>query len=78
LGPDQRVSRQDALRMATINNAWLNMEERTKGSLEPGKFADLVILSIDPLTATETQIRDSKVLATLVGGKVVTGSFLMP
>ncbi len=35
LGPDQRVSRQDALRMATINNAWLNMEERTKGSLEP-------------------------------------------
>jgi predicted amidohydrolase YtcJ len=30
------VSRQDALRMATINNAWLNMEERTKGSLEPG------------------------------------------
>ena len=42
LGPDQRVSRQDALRMATINNAWLNMEERTKGSIEPGKFADLV------------------------------------
>lgn len=78
LGADQRVTRQQALRMATINNAWLNMEERTKGSLEPGKFADLVILSVDPLTAPEPQLRDAKVLATLVGGKVVAGSLLMP
>ena len=54
-GPIRRVSRQDALRMATINNAWLNMEERTKGSIEPGKFADLVILSEDPLTCPETR-----------------------
>ena len=74
LGPDQRVSRQDALRMATINNAWLNMEERTKGSLEPGKFADLVILSEDPLTCPEPRLRDAKVLLTMVGGKMVTGS----
>lgn len=73
LGADQRVTRQQALRMATINNAWLNMEERTKGSIEPGKFADLVILSVDPLTASEPQLRDAKVLATLVGGKVVAG-----
>jgi len=36
LGPDQRVTREQALRMATINNAWLNMEERTKGSIDPG------------------------------------------
>jgi predicted amidohydrolase YtcJ len=78
LGPDQRVSRQDALRMATINNAWLNMEERTKGSIEPGKFADLVVLSEDPLTAPERQLRDAKVLATIVGGKVVAGDLRMP
>ena len=57
LGADQRVSRQQALRMATINNAWLNMEERTKGSIEPGKFADLVILSEDPLTAPSRAAR---------------------
>jgi predicted amidohydrolase YtcJ len=78
LGADQRVSRPQALRMATINNAWLNMEERTKGSIEPGKFADLVILSEDPLTCSETQLRDAKVLMTMVGGKVVAGDLRMP
>jgi predicted amidohydrolase YtcJ len=74
LGADQRVTRQQALRMATINNAWLNMEERMKGSIEPGKLADLVILNEDPLTCPEPRLRDAKVLATLVGGKVVAGS----
>ena len=78
LGADQRVSRQQALRMATINNAWLTMEERTKGSIETGKFADLVILSEDPLTCSDTQLRDAKVLMTMVGGKVVAGDLRMP
>ena len=78
LGEDQKVSRPQALRMATINNAWLNMEERTKGSIEPGKFADLVILSEDPLTCSDTQLRDAKVLMTMVGGKVVAGDLRMP
>jgi predicted amidohydrolase YtcJ len=73
LGADQRVSREQALRMATINNAWLNMEERTKGSIETGKFADLVILSEDPLTCAEPRLRDATVLMTMVGGKVVAG-----
>ena len=73
LGADQRVTREQALRMATINNAWLNMEERTKGSIEPGKFADLVILNEDPLTCPEPRLRDAKVLMTMVGGKVVSG-----
>jgi predicted amidohydrolase YtcJ len=78
LGADQKVTRQQALRMATINNAWLNMEERTKGSIEPGKLADLVILSEDPLTCPEPRLRDAKVLATIVGGKVVAGDLRMP
>jgi len=71
LGADQRVTRQQALRMATINNAWLNMEERTKGSIEPGKLADLVILNEDPLTCPEPRLRDAQVLKTMVGGKFV-------
>jgi predicted amidohydrolase YtcJ len=74
LGSDQRVTRQQALRMATINNAWLNMEERLKGSIEAGKLADLVILNEDPLTCPEPRLRDAKVLTTMVGGKVVAGS----
>jgi predicted amidohydrolase YtcJ len=75
LGADQRVTRQQALRMATINNAWLNMEERTKGSIEPNKYADLVILNEDPLTCPPERLRDARVLATIVGGKVVAGAF---
>jgi predicted amidohydrolase YtcJ len=78
LGADQRVTRQQALRMATINNAWLMMEERTKGSIEPGKFADLVILNVDPLTCAETDLRDATVLMTMVGGKVVAGDLRVP
>jgi predicted amidohydrolase YtcJ len=78
LGADQRVSRQQALRMATINNAWLNMEERIKGSIEPGKLADLVILNEDPLTCPEPRLRDATVVTTLVGGKVVAGILGMP
>ena len=78
LGPDQRVTRQQALRMATINNAYLTMEERTKGSIEPGKFADLVMLDEDPLTCSDTELRDAKVLMTMVGGKVVAGTLRVP
>jgi predicted amidohydrolase YtcJ len=78
LGADQRVTRQQALRMATINNAWLNMEERSKGSIEPNKLADLVILNEDPLTAPAPRLRDAKVLATIIGGKVVAGDLRMP
>ena len=59
LGADQRVTRAAALRMATIGNAWLTMEERDKGSIEAGKLADLVVLSDDPLTCPEPRLRDA-------------------
>jgi predicted amidohydrolase YtcJ len=71
LGANQRVSREEAIRMATINNAWLMFEERTKGSLEPGKLADLIVLSENPLTCSEPKLRDAQVMLTMVGGKVV-------
>ena len=74
LGADQRVTPEEALRMATIGNAWLMMEEREKGSIEAGKLADLVVLSDDPLTAPAPRVRDATVLMTLVGGTIVHDS----
>lgn len=71
LGAGQRVSREQAIRMATINNAWLMMEEQDKGSIEPGKLADLIVLNEDPLTCPETRLRDAQVMMTMVGGKTV-------
>ncbi|MEZ5289007.1 MAG: amidohydrolase [Vicinamibacterales bacterium] len=71
LGADQRITREQALRLATNGNAWLTMEEQDKGSLEPGKLADLVVLSEDPLTCPEERLRDATVLLTIVGGRIV-------
>ena len=70
-GKDQRITRQEALRLSTINNAYLMFEENTKGSLEPGKLADLVVLSDDIMTCPEDRIRDMTVLMTMVNGKMV-------
>lgn len=71
LGDDQRISREQALRLATTGNAWLTFEERDKGSLEPGRLADLVVLPIDPMTAPATALRDAQVCMTIVGGRIV-------
>jgi predicted amidohydrolase YtcJ len=70
IGPDQRITPAEALRAVTIDAAWQHREEALKGSLEPGKLADLVILSASPLDdpATIDQIR---VLETIVGGETV-------
>jgi predicted amidohydrolase YtcJ len=71
LGPDQRVSREQALRLITIGNARFTGEEAIKGSIEATKLADFVILSEDPLTAPENKLEGIEVLLTAVGGKVV-------
>ena len=72
LGLDQRVTRAEALRMATIANAWLTMgRSATRVLAEAGKLADLVVLSDDPLTCPEPRLRDAQVLMTIVGGRVV-------
>ncbi len=73
-GPGERVtSRATLLRMITINYAKLIGEERTKGSIEPGKLADFAILSDDILTVPAQRIRDTRSVATYVGGKLVYG-----
>jgi hypothetical protein len=71
VGLDQKISRQDAIRVMTLNNAYLTYEEHLKGSIEPGKVADFVILSGDILTIPEGQIRDIHPLATYVDGRPV-------
>jgi predicted amidohydrolase YtcJ len=71
MGSDQRISREDALRLATINNAWLMFEERTKGSIEVGKLADLVVLSADIMTVEPKLIESARALMTMVGGRIV-------
>jgi len=71
LGADQKITRRQALQAATINNAYLTFEERTKGSIEPGKVADLVVLPADILTCDEPLIERMEVVMTMVGGNVV-------
>jgi len=71
LGPDQKVSRKEALQVETINNAFLTFEERIKGSIEAGKLADLVVLPEDFLTCPEKDLEQMRVAMTMVGGKIV-------
>ena len=71
MGPDQRISREEALRAATLGNAYLTFEEKVKGSIEGGKLADLLVLSDDLLTCPEKGLEDMSVVMTIVGGKVV-------
>ena len=74
LGPNQGISRADAIRSVTINGAYTTFEEKVKGSIEPGKYADFVVLSGDILKVPAEKIRDLRVIATVLGGKTVYGS----
>ena len=70
-GATQRITREEALRIYTINNARLTFEENIKGSIEPGKLADLVVLSADFLSVPESAVPSIRPLATMVGGRFV-------
>ncbi|HET9372898.1 MAG TPA: amidohydrolase [Vicinamibacterales bacterium] len=69
--PDQRMTRIEALRSYTMSNAFAAFEEDIKGSLSPGKLADVTVLTRDIMTVPDDQIRDAKVAYTIVGGKVL-------
>lgn len=71
LGEDQKVTREEAIRMYTINGAYLTFEQDIKGSLETGKLADMIILDRDILTCPEPDIKDTVVLETILGGETV-------
>jgi predicted amidohydrolase YtcJ len=67
---DQRMTREDALRAYTFNGAYAAFEEKTRGSLTPGKLADITVLSADITKVPEEDIQKAEVLYTIVGGKV--------
>src|SRR5262245_18499458 len=69
--PEQRITRGQALRMWTLNSAYLSFEEKIKGSIEPGKLADLIVVSKDFLSCPTDEIRNIETLLTVVDGKVV-------
>jgi predicted amidohydrolase YtcJ len=71
IGPENRVSRADALRMMTADAAYLSFDEKRKGSIEVGKLGDLAILTDDLLTCDAERIKEIRAVVTVVGGKVV-------
>jgi predicted amidohydrolase YtcJ len=75
---EQAVTREEALRIYTINNAYASFEEDIKGTIEPGKLADMAVLSDDILTCPADRIKNIKSEMTLVGGKIVHDSGKFP
>jgi hypothetical protein len=67
----QGIAREDALIAHTRSNAFILFQESNLGSLQPGKYADLLVLDRDYLTVPEDDIKDLKPVMTMVGGKVV-------
>jgi predicted amidohydrolase YtcJ len=70
-GPEETPSRENALRLYTRGSAWISFDESRRGSLEPGKLADLAVLSKDYLTIPVDQIGSLESLLTIVGGRIV-------
>jgi predicted amidohydrolase YtcJ len=67
----QRLTRMEALRAYTLGSAWLSHDDDDRGSLEPGKLADLAVLDRPYLSVPANRIGDIRSVLTLVGGKVV-------
>ena len=67
--PDERITVQQALRMATFNGAYATFDEKERGSLETGKIADMVILSDNPYTVPSESLKDIKVEKLILGGR---------
>jgi hypothetical protein len=68
---EQRVSRAEALKMLTLAPAYAAFQEKERGTIEPGKFADLTVLSADIMEIPEQEILKTRCVMTLIGGKVV-------
>ncbi len=71
IGPDERVTPLEALAAITIHAAYQYREEATKGTIEPGKLADLVILDRNPLSVDPDAIKDIRVIETIKEGRTI-------
>ena len=69
--PNERISLEDTIKAYTLGAAFAGRREKTEGSLEPGKLADLIVLSQDLFKIEPNKTGDTEVLVTMVGGKVV-------
>lgn len=69
--PEQRLDLETSLRSYTVNNAWAEGEEKSKGSLAVGNLADLVVVDRDLFRIPGSQLKDAQVLLTMVGGRIV-------
>ncbi len=74
IGPEQSITRLEALKAMTLGGAYFSFEEDSRGSLETGKLADLAVLSDDLLTVPEDDIPALNSILTMVGGEVVYSS----
>jgi predicted amidohydrolase YtcJ len=70
-GPEQTPTREDALRAYTVGSAWFSFDENKRGSIEPGKLADLAVLTKDYMTVPLDQLESIESVLTMVGGKIV-------
>jgi predicted amidohydrolase YtcJ len=70
-GPQQRITVDQALMVATINGAYASHEENVKGSIAAGKLADFTMLEKDPHDVNPDEIKNIKIVRTVVGGKTV-------
>jgi predicted amidohydrolase YtcJ len=69
--PSELLTREEALRLYTVGSAWFTFDDHTRGTLEPGRLADLAVLDLDYLTIPETELGRLQSLLTMVGGRVV-------
>jgi predicted amidohydrolase YtcJ len=74
IGPHEKISREEALRVMTVNYAYTTFDEKLKGSIQPGMLADFLVLSGDILTVPDEQLLSLRPLATYVGGRKVFAS----
>ncbi|PTQ11889.1 hydrolase [Sphingomonas oleivorans] len=71
IGVEEAISRQEAIRLYTREAAYLSWDEDKKGSIEPGKLADMIVLDHDPLTVPDEDLLKTKVDLTIIGGRIV-------